>query len=233
MIGNTLEMRKNAVEIDTKRLGRIEKNIAVTTKEMGSELKKSVCRLQLVHVSRNVRRTELREGTTGRPIAASRGMNVPRIMAVAELLRAPVAQSQPAPSQPKVELAFYRKYSEAMLRRYMRISMQPGRTPSLLGRELFRGDASHTAMTTFEDGVIFCVDVERCLAKLRPLDRRLIQRIALQGHTPQEAAPLLGMSFRACYIHYYQGLDRLTEVLLASRLLEPSKCCQDVDEVEN
>jgi hypothetical protein len=226
MTENLLQMHQNAAEIET----RIEANIAVSNKEMGSELKKSVGRLELVHVSRNIHRAQLREGTTGRPIAIPR--LVPRIMAVAEPAQAAPAKS-PTPPTPKLELAFYRKYTEAMLRRYVRISMQPGRTPSLLGRELFRGDADHTTLTTFEDGIVFCIDVERCLAKLRPLDRRLIQRIALQGHTPDEAAQLLGLTLRTCFRGYSAALDRLTEIFLTAQLFEPLKSCQEGEDVEN
>jgi hypothetical protein len=40
-----------------------------------------------------------------------------------------VEQKKTAP-----ELAFYRKYTEGMLRRYVRLSMEAGRAPSLLGR---------------------------------------------------------------------------------------------------
>jgi hypothetical protein len=144
-----------------------------------------------------------------------------------------VVESQPALPEPKFELAFYRKYTEAMLRRYLRLSTQVGRTPSLMGRELFRGNASHYKMTTFEDEVVFCVDVERCLAKLRKSDQRLIQRIAIQGYPHEEAAPLIGLSFRWCVIHYGRALDRLTEIFLAARLLEPQKSCQDLETVEN
>ncbi|HEX5283556.1 MAG TPA: hypothetical protein VFW30_05510 [Bryocella sp.] len=231
MTKNLLEMHKKSIAIDTENTDRIAANVAVN-KEMGSEVKKSVGRLELVHVSRQVRLSELREGTTGRPIAVSRNA-VPRIMAVAEPAPAQVAPSQPVSSQPAFELAFYRKYTEAMLRRYVRISMQPGRTPSLLGRELFRGDASHSTMTTFEDGIVFCIDIERCLAKLRPIDRRLIQRISLQGHTPEEAAHLLRLSLRTCFRAHSEALDRLTQMFLTARLFEPLKSCQDVDTVEN
>src|SRR6185312_2972722 len=35
-------------------------------------------------------------------------------------------------------LAFYRKYTEGLLNRYVRMSMEMGRTPSLLGRDMFR-----------------------------------------------------------------------------------------------
>ena len=198
----------------------VERNNAV-----GIEMKKSVMGLHLVHVSSSIRRTELREGTTGRPIS------VPRIMAVAEPVQAPVTERQPAAAEPRVELAFYRKYTEALLRRYLRLSTQVGRTPTLMGRELFRGSASHYTMTTFEDEVVFCVDVERCLAKLRKEDQRFIQRIALQGYTLQEAAPLLRLDFRRCHERYNTALDQLTEIFLAGRILEPLKCCQDVDTV--
>ncbi len=67
---------------------------------------------------------------------------LPRIRACA----APQTTAEPAP-QPQAEanktaepqLALYRKYTEAMLRRYMRFSMEAGRVPSLIGQEMFRG----------------------------------------------------------------------------------------------
>lgn len=216
------------------------KTVGIERNEMaGLGMQRAVNGLRLVHVSRRVQATELREATTGRPVA------VPRIWAVAEPVRVPVepkrdpsegmraliAEGQPAP--PRVEFAFYRKYTEAMLRRYLRLSTQVGRTPSLMGRELFRGSASHYTMTTFQDEVVFCVDVERCVARLRPLDQRVIRRIGLQGYTPQEAAPLLGLTLRTCSIRYGEALDRLTERFLAGRLLEPLKCCQETEDVEN
>ena len=220
-------MTNNALGIRTSTTVGIDmENTAERNNVVGIEMKKSVRGLHLVHVSLNVRRAELREGTTGRPIA------VPRIMAVAEPMQAPAVEKQPAPPAPKGELAFYRKYTEAMLRRYERLSTQPGRTPSLIGRELFRGDASHYTMTTFEDEVVFCVDVERCLAKLQADDRRFIRRIAIQGHTLQEAAPLLGLDFRRCHERYAAALDQLTELFLKGRLLEPLKSCQDVEAVQ-
>lgn len=223
MTNNGHGIRTNSkVGINTE--DTVERNNA-----LGIEMKKSVQGLQLVHVSLNARRMELREGTTGRPVAIPRVM--PRIMAVAEPSPVPVAAEQPAPPQPKVELAFYRKYTEAMLRRYLRVSMEVGRVPSLMGRELFRGQVSHYQMTSFEDGVIFCIDVERCLARLRKDDRRFLQRIAIQGYTLQEAAPLLGLDFRRCHEHYGTALDRLTELFLTGRLLEPLKFCQGVESV--
>ena len=227
MSQNALKTLKNAIETYT--------NNVVSNKEMGSEVKKSVGRLELVHVSRNIQCRELREATTGRPIAVPStppGVTVPRIMAVAEPAQAP-AKTQTLPPRPKAELAFYRKYTEAMLHRYTRISMQPGRTPSLLGRELFRGDASHSTLTTFEDGIVFCIDVERCLLKLRKDDQRLIKRIAIQGYTHDEAAPLLGITFKTCVVNYNKAVDRVTELFIAGRLMNLQNCCQDLETVEN
>ena len=206
-----------------------------------SGMQKAATGLRLVHVSRKVQATELREATTGRPVAVPRiwavaaPMKVPAvsIAASAETMRALIGEGQPVPPEPKVELAFYRKYTEAMLRRYLRTSMEVGRVPSLMGRELFRGHVSHYQATGFEDAVIFCVDIERCLAKLRKPDQRVIQRIAIQGYTQEEAAPLLGLGVRSCIVKYGEALDRLTEIFLAGRLLEPQKCCQDPEMVEN
>jgi hypothetical protein len=135
--------------------------------------------------------------------------------------------------QPKVELAFYRKYTEAMLRRYLRTSMEAGRAPSMMGREMFRGQATSYKVKSFEDAVVFCIDVERCIGKLRREDQQLIERIALQEYSQGEAAPLLGMSLRQCVRDYAQAVDRLTEMFLKGRLLEPLKCCQEVETVGN
>lgn len=200
--------------------------VAIEMEKSGS-MQKSVGGLHLVHVSRNIRRTELREATTGRPIA------VPRIMAVAAATRAVIAENQPVPPEPTVELAFYRKYTEALLRRYLRVSTEIGRVPSVMGRELFRGNVSHYKAEGFEDAVILCADIERCLAKLRKYDQQIIKRIAIQGYTHEEAAPMLGITFKTCVVNYGIALDRLTELFLKGRLLEPQRCCQDPEMVEN
>ena len=181
--------------------------------------------LRLVHVSRAARASEVREATTGRPVM------VPRIWAVAATAK-PTAVAVPVKKPaPKLELAFYRKYTEALLRKYLRMSVEVGRVPSLMGREMFRGHASSYKLTTFEDEVVFCIDVERCVDKLRRQDQQVIRRVALQGYTQAEAAPLLGVSLRACVTQYAEALDRLTELFLAGRLLEPLKSCQEGDAV--
>jgi DNA-directed RNA polymerase specialized sigma24 family protein len=97
--------------------------------------------------------------------------------------------------------------------------MQVGRAPSILSDPVSRGWASSRPIRTFEDAVIFVLDVERCLDKLGSLDRELLCRIVLQEYTQAEAATLIGMSVRAISYKFPEALDRLTEKLLATGLL--------------
>jgi hypothetical protein len=117
-------------------------------------------------------------------------------------------------------LAFYRRYTEAMLRRYLRLSMAAGRVPSLLGRELFRGHVTSYKVRSFEDVVIFCFDMEKLLGRLELRDQQLIKRVALQQYTQGEAARMLGLSLRNSIRLYRGALDHLTEMLLAANMLE-------------
>jgi hypothetical protein len=181
-------------------------------------------------------RCEVREGTTGRVVAVPAAPAAgPRLVVVSrrqvELERVwAVAETMPPPeSRPEVpvELAFYRKYTEALLRRYLRVSMSTGRVPSLMGRELFRGNVSHCRSHTMEDEVIFCMDMEKRLAKLEPLEQRLIARIALQHYRQGEAAAMLGLSLRSAVRRYAEALDQLTAMLLAAGVLAPLESCQE------
>ena len=121
--------------------------------------------------------------------------------------------------EPEVSLAFYRKHTESMLRRYLYASMQVGRAPAVLRDSVGRGWVSSRPVRTFEDAVIFVLDVETCLNKLGALDRQMLSRIALQEYTQAEAAALLGMGVRTICYKYPQALDRLTQLLLDSGLL--------------
>jgi len=58
------------------------------------------------------------------------------------------------PKPPEPQMAFYRKYTEAMLRRYVRMSMEAGKVPSLLGKEMFRAKITSYRVESFEDVVI-------------------------------------------------------------------------------
>ena len=122
-------------------------------------------------------------------------------------------------TNPDISLAFYRKHTEKMLQRYLYASMLVGRAPAILGEPIARGWASSRPVKTFEDAVIFVLDVERCLDRLGEPDRALLSRITLQEYTHAEAADLLGFSVRAISYKYPLALDRLTEILLKVGLL--------------
>jgi hypothetical protein len=137
----------------------------------------------------------------------------------------PASQSAANPQEktpvhgPATSLAFYRKHTESMLRRYLYASMQVGRAPSILGDPIARGWASSRPVRTFEDAVIFVLDIEKCLDQLGSLDRQMLSRVVLQEYTQAEAANLLGMSVRTISYKLPQALDRLTEKLLETGLL--------------
>jgi hypothetical protein len=118
-----------------------------------------------------------------------------------------------------VSLAFYRTHTVNTLRRYLYASMQVGRTPSILGDPVGRGWVSSRKVRTFEDALIFVLDVERCLEKLDALERVLLSRMVLQDYTQAEVAGMLGMATRTAGYKFGQALDRLTEKLLESDLL--------------
>ena len=124
-----------------------------------------------------------------------------------------------AATKPPASLAFYRKHTESMLRRYLYASMQVGRAPSILGDPIGRGWVSSRPVRTFEDAVIFVLDMEKCLDQLGSLDRQMLSRIVLQEYTQAEAASLLGMSVRAVSYKFPLALDRLTEKLIERSLL--------------
>jgi hypothetical protein len=132
-----------------------------------------------------------------------------------------VEQTEPIRTAP--EVAFYRKYTEGLLRRYVRLSMEAGRAPSLLGREMFRGNVTNYSVQGFDDVVIFVHDVESCVKMLDDKQQYLIRRIALQEFTLEETASILQVPPLRLLRRYWRALDMLTEVFLERRLLEPSK----------
>ena len=127
------------------------------------------------------------------------------------------------PRRTAPEVAFYRKYTEGLLRRYVRMSLEAGRAPSLLGREMFRGNVTNYSVTGFDDVVIFVHDVEQCVKMLSEEQQLLVRRIALQEFTLDETASLLQLPVLRVLRRYWRALDALTEVFLERKLLEPSK----------
>jgi hypothetical protein len=115
----------------------------------------------------------------------------------------------------------YRARTVAMLRRYMRYSMETGRLPSLLGREFFRAKVTSYTVVTFEDRVIFVHDMEKCLEKLDEFSRQLIARHILQEHDQAATGKLLNCTERTVRTYVPITLDLLSEILLEVGLLEP------------
>ena len=106
------------------------------------------------------------------------------------------------------------------------MTMEAGRVSSMMGREVLGGKASSYRVHGFDDAVIFRLDVEKCLRQLEESEREVVRRIAIHEYTHQEAADLMGLSLRTVGTRYVKAMDRLTEILLRTRLLEPLKGCQ-------
>jgi hypothetical protein len=134
-------------------------------------------------------------------------------------LAQPGATSAKAHAKPAASLAFYRRHTESLLRRYLYASMQVGRAPSILGDPIARGWASSRPVRTFEDAVIFVLDIEKCLGQIGWLDREMLSRIVLQDYTQAETAMMLGMSVRSISYKFASALDRLTEKVLDAGIL--------------
>src|SRR5579875_2564580 len=101
----------------------------VTGKQVGTGL--SLVRKAVKRVEPQL--VEIREGTTGRVVGT-----LPRVWAVGAVqARATAREQKPekAAVAPDEQLAFYRKYTTGLLRRYAHMSMESGRVPSLLGKE--------------------------------------------------------------------------------------------------
>jgi hypothetical protein len=126
----------------------------------------------------------------------------------------------------------YRKYTEALLRRYSQMAMETGRVPSLLGRELFRGKVTNYVVHGFDDVVIFVHDVGKCLELLDSEAYQLIERIALQEYTLEETASLLGLPVWRVSRQYGNALDEMTELFLERKMLERLICCQEPKTVD-
>lgn len=133
------------------------------------------------------------------------------------------------------DLWLYRDRTVAMLRRYMRLSIEVGRMPSLLGREFFRARVTSYKACTFEDSVIFVHDMERSLEELTEFERKLIAKIVLQQYSKEEAGRLLGCGYRTVERLFPEALDRVSETLLKRGMLtslpntrtEVPKTCQE------
>lgn len=114
----------------------------------------------------------------------------------------------------------YRGRTVAMLRRYLKYSIETGRLPSLLGKEFFRAKVTAYTVVTFEDRVIFVHDMESCLERLDEFSRELIARHILQEHDQAATARLLGCTERTVRRLTPLALDQMCEILLDVGMME-------------
>ena len=119
------------------------------------------------------------------------------------------------------DLWIYRDRTIALLRRYMRLAVEMGRLPSLLGREFFRTRVTSYHTQTFEDAVIFVHDVESCLDQLNGAERILIAMIVLQDRPHEETGRMLDCTRRTIVRRYWEAIDRISEIFLERDILTP------------
>ena len=124
-------------------------------------------------------------------------------------------------SQSQSPFAPYRDRTAALLRRYFRMSIEIGRLPALLGREFFRANVTSTQMHTFEDQVIFVIDVERCLDRLNRQGKKMIATFVFQEYTFDEAVAEFRWARRTLCRALPRALDDLSDMFLQRKLLEP------------
>jgi hypothetical protein len=133
------------------------------------------------------------------------------------------------------DIWLYRHRTVGLLKRYLRMSVEVGRLPSLLGREIFRSRLSSYRVGTFEDAVIFVHDVERSLEQLDDFEQKLIAVIVMQEHTHDEASVILRCWRRTVGRRFSEALDKLSNFFLEGGLIprlpktEPrsEKSCQE------
>ena len=119
------------------------------------------------------------------------------------------------------DLWLYRDRTNSLLWRYMRLAVEAGRLPSLLGREFFRARVSPYSVQTFEDTVIFVRDVECCLQLLDAADKILIAMVGMEQYTQEEVAGSLQCTQRTIGRRYSEALDNLSEIFLEREILTP------------
>jgi len=123
------------------------------------------------------------------------------------------------------DMWLYRERTIALLRRYLRISIEVGRLPSILGRELFRSKVTSYRMSSFEDGVIFVHDVEQALDQLQLFPRQIIAAVLFQEYTHEEAAEVLHCGRRTITREFPLAVDQISKIFLEGGLLNWLPAC--------
>lgn len=135
------------------------------------------------------------------------------------------------PPDPEAEARIYRTLTRRLLRRYVNLSVATGRLPSLLGGECARASLTPSSRPSFEDAVIFVLDVERCLDRLDSFARHFLAMRVLEDYSEEETARLLACEVRTVRRLLVEALDRLAGELLRAGLL-PVLSCQGGGPVE-
>ncbi len=148
------------------------------------------------------------------PVAAAPAM-LWRVMAVTEGAEPETA----GPIGDRDDLWPYRDRTVALLKHYARASVEVGRLPSLLGREFFRSRITSYSMMSFEDIVIFVLDVEMALERLGPLQRRLIAMSVLEDYSFPEVARMVPCPLRTVERELPDALDELSRRFLEGGLI--------------
>lgn len=114
----------------------------------------------------------------------------------------------------------YRVRAISLLRKYLRMSVEMGRLPSLIGREFFRAKVTSYPTHTFEDAIIFVHDMERSLEFLDAKAQVLITRIFFQEYSYDETAKMLRLPRRTFVRALGSAIDSLSDVLIHRGLME-------------
>lgn len=136
-----------------------------------------------------------------------------------QLLTSPRVPAASARHEAGIELWPYRDRTMALLKRYARLSVEAGRLPSLVGREIFRSRITSYSLMSFEDVVIFVHDVERALEMLGPVEQKLIGSYVLEEYSMMELARLMGCCARTVERMIPDALDELSRIFLEGGLI--------------
>ncbi len=115
----------------------------------------------------------------------------------------------------------YRPYTRALLRRYLRIALDIGRLPSILGGLSFRAKVSSYRLSSFEDAVIFVHDVEKVFDRVDRPSMEIVAGVLLLDYTVPEAALRMGITVQRAERRLASALDSISELLVEVGLLRP------------
>lgn len=104
---------------------------------------------------------------------------------------------------------------------FLRTAMNIGRVPSVLGGEFFRLSTRSKPSYALENSVVFVCDVERCLAALAPLERRIVSFCIFENYSEWDAARRFQRAQSEISRRLGDALDCLHEMFIRKKLLPP------------